>query len=97
MGPCPAPNPHDLITGNGGSSEYPNPFAVQPCPGSLVSQNQFDSGLEALLHGISLRRYGPSGDAHGGARRRTAIGSRGGSQHLEPKGSDGKPDQRRTT
>lgn len=59
----------DRVYGTLDRSEFPNTFAVKPSPGALVSKDQFDFGLEALLQGIGLRQGGSSGEAHAGSRR----------------------------
>lgn len=41
----------DRIYGALDRGEFPNTFAVNPAPGALVSKQQFDFGLDALLPG----------------------------------------------
>ncbi len=59
----------DGVYGTLDRSEFPNTFAVNPSPGTLVSKEQFDFGLETLLEGIGLRQGGRSSEAQAGARR----------------------------
>ena len=59
----------DGVYGTLDRTEFSHTFAVKPAPGALVSQHQFDFGLDALLDGIGLRQGGSTSEAQPNRRR----------------------------